>query len=175
MRRVLLRHRFAAGIFRHRSEPAPRRPRFQHAELPFSPQCCRVSIRAGRTRRPRTLQRRPLHPTSLVSLRDGSSFRHLGLREEKFSGFRSVWQHRPRRAGEDRFGNYSDDTRPAQMSVIGDGACLTFIAQGHASTARSTGASVPSPASTSGLPRGPWAIAVGERHCEPILGRRLAC
>jgi hypothetical protein len=62
MRGVLLRHRFDAGIFRRRSEPAPRRPQFQRAELPFSPQCCRVSIRAGRTRRPRMLQRRPTAP-----------------------------------------------------------------------------------------------------------------
>src|SRR5438132_13394205 len=53
MRRALLRHRFAAGTFRRRSEPAPLRPRLQHAELPFSRQCCRVSIQAARTRRPR--------------------------------------------------------------------------------------------------------------------------
>src|SRR6266403_4541419 len=54
MRRALLRHRFAAGTFRRRSEPAPRQPRLQHAGWPFSQQCCRVSIQAARTRRPRT-------------------------------------------------------------------------------------------------------------------------
>src|ERR1700745_861469 len=33
--------------------------------------------------------------------------------EGNFSGFRSAWEHSSRRAGEDRFGNYSDDARPA--------------------------------------------------------------
>src|SRR5580693_4407735 len=49
-----------------------------------------ASIQATRTRRPRTRQRRRLHPIVLVSTRDGSSFRHLGLTEGNFSCFRSV-------------------------------------------------------------------------------------
>jgi hypothetical protein len=37
-----------------------------------------------------------------------SSFRHLGLGEENFSGFRSAWKHSLRRAGEEIDGDYSD-------------------------------------------------------------------
>jgi hypothetical protein len=83
MRRALLRHRLAAGTSRRKSELAPLRPRFQRAGLPFSQRCCRVSTRATRTRRPRTPQRRPLHPIPLVLPRDGSSSRHLGFRRRK--------------------------------------------------------------------------------------------
>src|SRR5271156_1921601 len=49
-----------------------------------------ASIRATRPRRPRTRQRRRVHPIPLVSTRDGSSFRDLGLAEGNFSCFRSV-------------------------------------------------------------------------------------
>jgi hypothetical protein len=49
-----------------------------------------ASIRATRTRRLRTRQRRRRHPITLVSNRDGSSFRHLGLAGGNFSCFRSA-------------------------------------------------------------------------------------
>jgi hypothetical protein len=80
--------------------PAPRRPRLQRTELSFSRQYLRMSIQATRTRRPRAQQR--------LSLPHRSSFRHLGLGEEDFSGFRSAWKHSLRRAGEEIDGNYSE-------------------------------------------------------------------
>src|SRR5438132_13438621 len=60
--------------------------------------------------------RRPLHPISLVSPRDGSSFSlPLALGEANFSCFnrRVISSGEPANV---RFGNYSDDAGPARLS-----------------------------------------------------------
>ncbi len=114
-------HLPGAETSRRRSEPAPLRPRLQRAGWPFSPQCCQVSIQAMKTRRPRTQQRRPLHPIPLVSPRDGSSFRHLGSGRSELLLFQPK-NHIERRAANVRLGNYSEDAGAARLSDIGDGA-----------------------------------------------------
>ena len=116
MRQALPPHRFVAGTSRRRSEPVPLRPQFQRAGLRFFPPCCRVSIRATKTRRPRSQQRRPLRPKLLVSSRDASSFRHLG------SGRREFLLVQPmncigRRCCEVRLGKYSVYAHPSHCRI----------------------------------------------------------
>ena len=175
MRRVLLRHRLAAGTSRHISEPAPRRPPFQRAELPFSPQCCRVSIRAGRTRRPRTQQPRPLHPTPLVSPRNGSSFRHLGW--ERGNSPVSVQSGNIARSERAKIDSETTQTTLARLncriSAMAPANPCRPRSREHDEIDRCLGAI--GPARASDLPRDPWAIALEEqastcrhfRTCQP--------